>query len=141
MLWNLHRRHLPLEVLEKKIDNYIAHDLIDQGQAESMFACIKAERGEGAVVNDLAGEDAEDPDAVGQRGSRKLTPVQLEALLVKRIQQMKEGRDDGSDSDQYRVFRFVAEGLQSDKPLRLMVQASPLAPGLMTTKFAPASEV
>ena len=138
VLWNLHRRHLPLEVLEKKIDGYIANGLIDQGQAEAMFACIKAERGEGAVVNDLAGEGAEDPDTVGQRGSRKLTPAQMEALLEKRVQQMKEGRADGSDTDQYRVFKFIVEGLQSDKPLRLMVQASPIAPGLMTTKFAPA---
>lgn len=135
VLWNLHRRHLPLEVLDKKIANYIAHGLIDQGQAESMFACIKAERGEGAVVNDLAGEGAEDPDAAVQRGSRKLTPAQLEALLEKRIQQMKEGLTDGSDTDQFRVFKFIVEGLQSDKPLRLMVQASSHASDRMTATF------
>ena len=71
------------------------------------------------------GEGEEDGEgAVGASGSRKLTPAQMEALLAKRIELMKAGGMDGKDSDKYRVFKFIIDGLQSDRKLRLMVQAS-----------------
>ena len=38
---------------------------------------------------------------------------------------MKAGAPTGAETDQFRVFKFITERLlQSDKPLRLMVQAS-----------------
>ena len=48
----------------------------------------------------------------------------MEALLAKRIDLMKAGGAGGKDTDQFRVFQFIIEVLQSDKKLRLMVQAS-----------------
>ena len=129
VIWNLHRRRLPTDVLEKTINRYIEDGSIDQGDAERMFKCIQQERGEAPIVNNadgFAGSDAED-NAGGGNGlkSRKLTHAQMEALLEKRVGQLQAGAPPGTETDQFRVYKFITEGLlQSDKPLRIMVQAS-----------------
>lgn len=122
VIWNLHRRNLPLDVIDKKIQTYTEEGLIENGEAERMFKCIQSERGEAPIENDMGSDGGEGVN--GRLGSRKLTQAQMETMLERRIQLMKEGAPDGAETDQYRVFRFIVEGLQSDTPLRLMVQAS-----------------
>ena len=49
----------------------------------------------------------------------------MEALLAKRIDQMKDGGTDDAPTDQYRAFSYIVEQLEhGNQPLRLMIQAS-----------------
>ncbi len=125
VIWNLHRRQLPEHVLEDKIKLYLGEGLLDEGQAEEMLKNILAERGKTPIEN-FMGEGGEEEAGAGAvpSGPRKLTMAQMEALLAKRIELMQAGGKDCKDSDQYRVFKFIIEVLQSGKKLRLMVQAS-----------------
>ena len=53
----------------------------------------------------------------------------MEALLAKRIDQMKDGGTDDAPTDQYRAFFYIVEQLEhGNRPLRLMIQASAGAP-------------
>ena len=115
---------MPDEVLEEKAKEYVQEGHINEGDAEAMLKVIAAERGHVPTENDGAiGDDSK--NAGGGVLTHKLSPAQLEELLAKRIEQMRAGRTDGTDTDQYRVFKFIIEALQGDgKPLRLMVQAS-----------------
>ena len=109
--------------MEQNINVYLGEGLLDEGQAVEMYKIILAERGKTPVENDM-GEGEDDAEAGrAPSGSRKLTPAQMEALVAKRIDLMKAGGVDGKDTDQFRVFQFITEVLQSDKKLRLMVQA------------------
>ena len=120
VLWNLHRRQLPDDVLNQKIDLYIAEGLLNEVDAEPMRKCIEAERGR-APIDNVMGVDDGNADGAAPSGNRKLTPAQMEALLARRIEMMNAGAAPGAETDQGRVFRFIVECLQSDKPLRLMV--------------------
>ena len=46
------------------------------------------------------------------------------AELADREEKMRSGAPDGEETDQMRVYKFIIERLNSDRPLRLMVQAS-----------------
>ena len=74
-------------------------------------------------MNDVVLEDAD--GAAGHDGSsRRLTKVEMEALLAKRIELMKSGGGEDNPTDQWRVFSYIISRLQDDgAPLRLMVQA------------------
>ena len=85
-----------------------------------MRKCIEAERGRTPIDN-VMGVDDDNADGAAPSANRKLTPAQMEALLARRIEMMNAGAAPGAETDQSRVFRFIIERLQGDKPLRLMV--------------------
>jgi len=113
-----------MSVLEEMAEKYVTQhpDLITKEQARSMLDVIRAERGEIATVNDAVLDDV-DGVKVGTGSSRRLTKAEMEALLAKRIEQMKSGGTEDNPTDQFRVFSYIISRLQGDgPPLRLMVQ-------------------
>ena len=122
MLFNLHRRQIPTSVLEEKAAEYVASKYLVEAEAKGILDVIRAERGESGVANDSA-LDGEGPVNPGL--SRRLTREEIEAKLEKNIEMMKSGGEEGIETDQYRVFKFIIEQLEhGEKPLRLMIQAS-----------------
>lgn len=122
VLFNLHRRQLPTDVLVAKADEYVNEQLVTQAEADGMLAVIRSERGTSGIANDAA--DGDD-DAVLVGAPRRLSRHELQALLEKRVGQMKEGGSDDAPTDQYRVYMYIIERMQlGENPIRLMVQAS-----------------
>ena len=122
MLYNLHRRQIPTSVLEDKATEYVSSGYMEEHESKGILNTIRAERGESGVVNDGA---LEGDGPVNAGLFRRLTPEEIKAKLADNIEKMKAGGEDGVETDQYRVFKFIVEQLEhGEKPLRLMIQAS-----------------
>ena len=123
---NLSKKGCPIHVLRQKAEEYIAGGHIDSGLAERILLHIEAERGRRErIVNDMdVGEPGQGSTADRTRGAEKLTRAQLVAELEDRETKLRSGAADGADTDQWRVYQYIVEQLSSDRPLRLMVQAS-----------------
>ncbi len=88
-----------------------------------MLAVVRSERGTDGIANDAA--DGGDDGAAQAGAPRRLSRDEMQALLDKRVGQMREGGTDDAPTDQFRVYAYIIERLQSgENPLRLMVQAS-----------------
>ena len=122
VLFNLHRKLLPMDVIEEKANDYVSAGLVTREEADGMLAVIRSERGASGIANEVTGDDN---DAVMVSGPRRLSRDEMQDLLDKRIEQMKQGGSDDTPTDQYRVFLYIIAKLNTgDAPLRLMVQAS-----------------
>ena len=107
VILNLHRRGLPMEVLEQKASQYVEKELISREKADTILKIARGERGQGPEANLLGGPDDEDGDAT--RGTRKLNLAEMAALLAKREGQMREGGTDEHPTDQcYMTLEYVA---------------------------------
>ena len=122
---------VPIHALKEKAKLYVDQGLIRQEMAERVVKVIESERGDSFIVNDVQPGDV--PDAAAGGGdslSTRLSPEQMQALLAKRVEMMKQGqvRDDGGMdagvTDQYRVYSYIVAALEDGRHLRLMVQAS-----------------
>ncbi len=124
VLFNLHRRQLPTDILVAKAQDYVNEGRVSQAEADSMLAVIRSERGTSGVANDGAA-DGDDDGAVLAGAPRRLSRAELEALLAKRIRQMQEGGIDDAPTDQFRVYTDIIDQFErGDRPLRLTAQAS-----------------
>ena len=122
MLFNLHRRRIPTHILEEKAAEYVANEYMSRKDSEGILDVIRAQRGESGIINDGSLDDTGD---VHPGLSRRLTREEIEAKLDSHIDMMKSGGEDGVETDQYRVFKFIIDRLDNgEKPLRLMIQAS-----------------
>ena len=121
---------VPLAALKEKAKLYVDQGLIRQEMAERVIRVIESERGDSFYVNDVQPADAQDAAAGGGDSlSTRLSPEQMQALLAKRVEMMKQGqvRDEGNGAvvtDQLRVYSYIVSALEQGRPLRLMVQAS-----------------
>ena len=123
MLYNLHRRKIPTNVLEDKAAEYVSSEYLSEADKNALLAVIRAERGESGLVNDSALDGEGGPVNPGL--GRRLTSEEIEAKLKKNIEMMKVGGEEGVETDQFRVFNYIVEQLEyGKKPLRLMIQAS-----------------
>lgn len=120
VLFNLHRRGLPLETLHAKADEYIGQNLMTMADAEAMVRAIEQERGVYRVGNMVDGADV---DGEKSRISHKLSPEELAVLLADREKKLQNSAD-GSITDQWRVYQHIIDCLINGRLLRLMVQAS-----------------
>jgi len=121
VLFNLHRRGLPLESLHIKADEYIAQKLMTMADAEAIVKAIEQERGIYRVGNIQDGVDEE----IGSktRISHKMSPEDLANLLADREEKLQSSAGD-TITDQWRVYQHIINCLTHDRLLRLMVQAS-----------------
>ncbi len=71
VLFNLHRRRLPTDVLVAKAQDYVNGGLVSQTGADGMMAVIRSERGDGGVANNAA--DGDDDAAVLAGAPRRLS--------------------------------------------------------------------
>ena len=121
---------VPIHALKEKAKLYVDQGLIRQEMAERVIRVIESERGDSFYVNDVQPADAQDAAAGGGDSlSTRLSPEQMQALLAKRVEMMKQGqvRDEGNGAvvtDQFRVYSYIVSALEQGRPLRLMVQAS-----------------
>ena len=99
--------------------------LIRQDMAERVIRVIESERGDSFYVNDVPA-DAQAAAGGGDSLSTRLSPEQMQTLLERRVEMMKQGHvgNGAAVTDQYRVFSEIVAGLEQGRPLRLMVQAS-----------------
>ena len=115
-------------MLRQKADDYVLQGHIDKDRAEYILLTIEAERGHRErLVNDMdvgggaAGQGGSTDRGVG---TERLTRAQMLAELEDRVEKMRCGAPDGEETDQMRVYTFIIDRLNSERPLRLMVQAS-----------------
>ena len=131
VLFNLHRKLVPLAALKDKAQTYVDSGLIQQEMAERVVRVIESERGDSNYINDVEPGEVNEP---GRDGDSllltRLSPEQMSALLEKRVGMMRQGqvRDDGGMdegvTDQYRVYFYIISALEQGQLLRLIVQAS-----------------
>ena len=101
--------------------------MIQQDLAERVVRVIEQERGNSPYVNDVP---ADGQAASTSTLTTRLSPLQMEELLAKRVAMMKAGqvRDDGGHdlgvTDQWRVYQHIVGAIERGELLRLMVQAS-----------------
>ena len=129
VLFNLHRKGVPVPVLRAKAEEFLAAGLITNEQSDQVLQTIEQLRGATRIVNDAysgGGDDdatANGGDNAPDRSGVKLTREQLQRELVDREEKMQAGGD-GGVTCQYRVYMHIVQELESGRPLRLMVQAS-----------------
>ena len=126
-LFNLHRKCLTTEKLKEKADEYVAARLLSHQKADRVIRVIEEERQTHRVVNDNAARDAGTSGSGNQTISNRKTKGQLLDELAEREANMQKRQDSDSaegETDQWRVYKYVIENLKSNRPLRLMVQAS-----------------
>ena len=118
-LFNLHRKMVPTEVMREKAYMYVDAGLVSRVRADVMLRVIEAERNWSRMINDVAPD--QDDDAAG---TARLNHTQLTKLLHDREAKLQSGAM-GGETDQWRVYSFIIDHMQqSDKYLRLVVQAS-----------------
>ena len=125
-LWTLARRLVPLDVLKKKLDAYVAEGHLaieDKDGCVETFEQMQGVMRESNVYVDpsvrgaASGADAE---------NMQMTPDELQAELDKRERQMQtlDGQE-GVCTDQWRVYSEAITVLRENvTPLRLFCQAS-----------------
>ena len=122
VIYNLHRKGLPLHTLREKADAFVDASNLSREKADSIIQIIEQERGTVRVANDIAaGEVGADERA---RLSSRLTPAELQAELDKREAFLREGAEEGGVTDQWRVYSEIVKKIQAGEWLRMMVQAS-----------------
>ena len=130
VLYNMHRRNVPLNVIEDKALTYASTTppLIPVDMAKAILDIIRLERGPAPIVNDGTGgvQDVGGGSDPGISTSRKLSQQGLEELLVQRERLMQSGGAPGVATDQFRVYDCIKRAvLDENAPkLRMMVQAS-----------------
>ena len=100
VLYNLHRKRLPTEILREKAQEYVAASLLPLEKANLMMQAIEQERDSIRTVNEVD----TDEEAPQQRESLcvRLSPAELAAELERREQLMQTGKSSGV-TDQWRV--------------------------------------
>ncbi len=122
VLFNLHRKLIPLDALKEKADLYVGAGLVTQDQADRIIRVIEQERNFTRVVNDVT--PPVDPAQPAASSTGKLSAAQLRALLTERESMMQAGGTDAKPTDQWRVYKHIVGSIAQGRYLRLMVQAS-----------------
>ena len=119
VMFNLHRKRLPLESLKRKADDDVEEGLLSSEKARNMMSVIEQERNSVRTVNEVS-----DDEAPTQREtlSTRLSHAEMAAELQRREELLKAGSS--GVTDQWRVYTHVVNSLRLGTPLRLMVQAS-----------------
>ena len=118
VLFNLHRRQLPINVMRERAQSYVDAGLISSDVAQRIITIILSERRYEEHLNDV-----DEPQQDGNNLTTKLTQEQMERLLDERVEMMRKGRD-GEVTDQIRVYEYIIGCMQRGEYLRLLVQAS-----------------
>ena len=119
VMFNLHRKRLPLEILKRKADDYVEEGLLSSEKARNMMSVIEQERNSVRTINEVS-----DDEAPTQREtlSTRLSHAEMAAELQRREELLKVGSS--GVTDQWRVYTHIVNSLRLGTPLRLMVQAS-----------------
>ena len=119
VMFNLHRKRLPLEVLKRKADDYAEEGLLSSEKARNMMSVIEQDRNSVRTINEIS-----DDEAPTQRDtmSTRLSRAEIAAELHRREELLKTGSS--GVTDQWRVYTHIVNSLRLRSPLRLMVQAS-----------------
>ena len=121
VLFNLHRRGLPMPTLHDKADEYVDAGLLRPDDATSMVRAIEQERGVARTINEVGGAD--DANAPGTRNSSHLSSQQLTLLLAEREAKLQTSEFKGV-TDQWRVYTEIINAISNGERLRMLVQAS-----------------
>ena len=119
VMFNLHRKRLPVEVLRRKADAYVEEGLLSLEKANTVMSVIEQERSIARTINEISDDEAPaERDAMTTR----LSHAEMAAELHRREELLKAGS--AGITDQWRVYTHIVNALQLGPPLRLMVQAS-----------------
>ena len=119
VMFNLHRKGLPTEVLKRKATEYVDEGLLSGKKAKAMVAVIEQARSCVRTINEISDDEA---PAARQSISTLLSREEMVAELHRREELLKAGSSDVTD--QWRVYTHIVNSLRLGTPLRLMVQAS-----------------
>ena len=128
-LWVLARRSVPLDVIKRKLDDYIAEGHIAAEEKDHYVEFFEDMQGvhrepnlNAALEGDEGAAKATDPD----EENRQMSEAELRRELAARESQMQtfQGQTDVM-TDQWRIYKEVIACLQAGSaPLRLCLQAS-----------------
>ena len=122
VLWNLHRKGLPMQVLRDKAALYENTKLLSSDHSKAVIAAIEQERNVQRLFQDPDGLPPEAAAAAEQEG--RLNREQLLEELRRREANMQTGGSADAPTDQWRVYTHIVRALQEGPFLRLLVQAS-----------------
>ena len=104
VLYNLHKKGVPLPALRSKAEEFIAARLITNEHSDHLLQTIEQFRGATRIVNDgyVAAADADGGDGAPDRSGVRLTREQLLKELADREEKLQAGGD--GVTDQWRVY-------------------------------------
>ena len=126
VLFNMHRKGLPTELIEEKQRAYVESGLLSEKEAMAIMNAIREHRSEEKPLTEpgLAGSACEDrDDASGPPGARGKI-ANLENALKDHEQKLQAGGPDGQCTDQWRIFSEIVGDLAGGAVARTLVQAS-----------------
>ena len=133
LLWGMSRRHVPLDVLKQKLQEYVKEGHLPEIEADEMCTVFEQMRGVWAETKALAGSNNTDAESstASMEHTRPLTLDELRQELLNREALMQECRSTDPSvegvhiSDQWHVDQEAIAVLRDNKEaLRLFVHAS-----------------
>ena len=111
MLYNLHKKGVPLHALWSKAEEFIAARLITSDHANHILLTIEQFRGANRIVNDgfMVGADGEDGgNGAPEHSGFRLTREQLLKELADRETKLQAGGGGDGVTDQWRVYLIIS---------------------------------
>ena len=129
VLFELHRKSLPLDLLESKAQEYVEAGHITSKQATEMLAIIVEQRGDTTIMNESQINDdgkGTNTAAHGEQTSKRLSTEELRTALAQREANLRRPTQitSTSSTDQWRIYAEICFSLQGDKDTAMFVQAS-----------------
>ncbi len=121
ILWNLHRKGLPVTALRQKASLYQEAGLLQSQHVDAVILAIEQERGVQRLFQQ-PDEPREEGAAAEQNG--QMTRAQLQEELRRREANMQIGGTPHAPTDQWRVYQQIVSQLKDGPFLRMLVQAS-----------------
>ena len=129
VLFELHRKGLPLEELQRKGDEYVTAGHITSKQAKEMLGIIAELSRETNVINELAPSGDASTTAAAAQGElmgKRLSPEELRQELTQREANLRRPTQTTGTglTDQWRIYSEIRSLLEGDKDAAMVIQAS-----------------
>ena len=121
IIWNLHRKGLPIPALREKANLYQGAGILQGQHVDAVLLAIEQERNVQRLF--------QQPDELREEGAQAeqdgpMTRARLQEELRRREANMQSGGTPEAATDQWRVYQQIISQLSNGPFLRLLVQAS-----------------
>ena len=123
VLFNLHRKMLPMKVLTENAAKYVAEGHIDKKTVDRVLRCIEKERGVTKLLNDGAEKLPDDYTSSEIPSTEAMNAAELKSELDRIVEMLRTGAAPGRETDQFRVYSYITRCIEEGRYLRLLIQA------------------
>jgi hypothetical protein len=126
VLFNMHRKGLPTQIIEEKQRAYVESGLLTEKEALAIMNAIREHRSEENPLNEpaSAGSADEDREDAGGCSSAHCKSVNLKDALRDHEEKLQAGGPEGECTDQWRIYSEIVGCLAGGAVARMLVQAS-----------------